>query len=169
MGALNPKTATNFQRGLFVSTEDSKTLDDLTAYCLSTTLTSPNTKRQHNLQIQPSSRNCVLLHTNIFNRTGMTAEQTTAVRRAKKEVHSPDEYLSMVLNLQFSLRSSAWVCTLASNSCRLIDELRATIAGKAHHLFADLSEESCADMALATPKPCFGLRGEGDRDFGWRL
>ena len=53
------------------------------------------------------------------------------------------QYISILLNLEYSLKCDAWVCTLASNSCRLIDELRATVGGKANYVFADLSKESC--------------------------
>jgi hypothetical protein len=38
----------------------------------------------------------------------------------------------MLLNLYYSLRSEAFVCTLKSNSCRIIDEMRATVGGKAN-------------------------------------
>jgi hypothetical protein len=58
-------------------------------------------------------------------------------------VHDKLEYISMLLNLYYSLRSEAYVCTLRSNSCRIIDELRATVGGKANRFYADLSIESC--------------------------
>lgn len=58
-------------------------------------------------------------------------------------VHDKLEYISMLLNLYYSLRSEAYVCTLASNSCRIIDEMRATIGGKANRFYADLSIETC--------------------------
>ena len=54
---------------------------------------------------------------------------------------NPMQYLSILINLEYSLKCDAWVCTLASNTCRLIDELRATIGGKANYVFADLSKE----------------------------
>lgn len=59
-------------------------------------------------------------------------------------VHDKLEYISMLLNLYYSLRSEAYVCTLASNSCRIIDEMRATLGAKANRYFADLSIETCA-------------------------
>ena len=62
------------------------------------------------------------------------------------------EYLSMLLNLEYSLKCSAYVCTLASNSCRIIDELRATIGGKANKHYADLSIETCYNP------PCIGSK-----------
>ena len=36
-----------------------------------------------------------------------------------------------LMNLQLALRCSAWVCTLGSNWCSLIDELRATVMQQA--------------------------------------
>ena len=37
------------------------------------------------------------------------------------------EYTSMLLNLEYALKCDAFVGTLASNWCRLVDELRATV------------------------------------------
>jgi hypothetical protein len=59
-------------------------------------------------------------------------------------VHDKLEYISMLLNLYYSLRSEAYVCTLKSNSCRIIDEMRATVGAKANRFFADLSIETCS-------------------------
>ena len=56
----------------------------------------------------------------------------------------------MLLNLQYSLKCETWVCTLASNSCRVMDELRATVGGKANRIYADISIETCDDP------PCYG-------------
>ena len=56
----------------------------------------------------------------------------------------PLEYLSMIINLFYMIKCDAWVCTLQSNWCRLVDELRATVGGKANRYFADLSEGTCA-------------------------
>jgi hypothetical protein len=39
--------------------------------------------------------------------------------------------LSSLFNLLLALRADAWVGTLTSNWCRLIDELRSTVAAKA--------------------------------------
>ena len=58
-------------------------------------------------------------------------------------VHDKLEYISMLLNLYYALRSEAFVCTLQSNSCRIVDEMRATVGGKANRYFADLSIGSC--------------------------
>lgn len=66
-------------------------------------------------------------------------------------VHDDLEYMSMLLNLYYSTRSEAWVCTMASNSCRLMDELRATLGGKANRNYADLSIETCPEP------PCLAM------------
>lgn len=42
-----------------------------------------------------------------------------------------------LLNLRLALECNAWVGTLSSNWCRLIDELRSTVGCKAHLPFAD--------------------------------
>ena len=97
--------------------------------------------------------------TNLFDRAEVSAKESWAGKRGKAEVHHPLEYLSMILNLQYALKSQAWVCTLASNFCRVIDELRATVGAKANHLFVDLSSETCARP------PCVG---DGIWDFQFR-
>lgn len=103
-----------------------------------------------------------VLYTDMFNRSAVSArlhlkELLTAVQQ-KKAVHHDLEFLSILANLQFALRCDAWVCTLASNSCRLVDELRATVASKADRIFADLSPETCAVL------PCIG---GNFTSFGW--
>ena len=40
--------------------------------------------------------------------------------------------------LQLAVECDAWVCTLGSNWCGVIDELRSTVAGKAHMPFVDI-------------------------------
>lgn len=93
-----------------------------------------------------------MLYTNLFDRGQQTARLDWAQQHKKgtHAVHDDLEYVSMLLNLEYSVQCEAWVCTLASNSCRLIDEIRATIGAKANRAFADLSKESCS-----TP-PCIG-------------
>ncbi len=50
----------------------------------------------------------------------------------------PDiDMVSSLLNLQLALECGAWVGTLSSNWCRLIDELRSTVACKADMPFLD--------------------------------
>lgn len=52
------------------------------------------------------------------------------------------EMLNGLLNLQLSVElGSGWVCTSSSNWCGLIDELRATVAAKAHLPFVDIGSK----------------------------
>lgn len=61
----------------------------------------------------------------------------TAGKEARAEV------LSALMNLELALESDAWVCTLSSNWCRLIDELRMTVAQKASEPFLNLEKLAC--------------------------
>jgi hypothetical protein len=65
-------------------------------------------------------------------------------------IRSEYEFLSMIINLADLMKCNAYVCTLMSNYCRLLDEFRAVVAAKPHALFADLSPETCAKP------PCVG-------------
>eukprot|EP00656_Telonema_subtile_P028278 TRINITY_DN3063_c0_g1_i1.p1 TRINITY_DN3063_c0_g1~~TRINITY_DN3063_c0_g1_i1.p1 ORF type:complete len:256 (-),score=64.13 TRINITY_DN3063_c0_g1_i1:30-797(-) len=48
------------------------------------------------------------------------------------------EMLNSLMNLQLAVECDAWVCTLSSNWCRLIDELRSVVAGKANAAYVDV-------------------------------
>ena len=64
------------------------------------------------------------------------------------------EYISYLLHLSETLRCDIFICTVPSNYCRLIDELRTTIGAKADYINADISSETCQNP------PCirnFGL------------
>jgi hypothetical protein len=113
-------------RPLFLASEDSKVIEEMIHW-------SKTNRTEYKIAI-----------TEIFDRKGLLAEKSHVERkRSGPQTHHPDEYLSMMLNLHYLLRSAAWVCTLGSNYCRLVDELRTTVAAKADHPFADLSVESC--------------------------
>eukprot|EP01041_Mallomonas_annulata_P009124 gene9124-18900_t len=94
------------------------------------------------------------------HQTGWSLQYTTVIDRNQSRARLPrphhalleEEYLAMILNLEYALQCDAWVCTLASNYCRVIDELRATVSGKAHLPYADLSRETCVRP------PCIGSR-----------
>ncbi|CAL1173823.1 unnamed protein product [Cladocopium goreaui] len=64
------------------------------------------------------------------------------------------EVMLAMMNLELALEADAWVCTLTSNWCRLIDELRMTIALKASHPYLSLSKvvKTCKSR-LGLPKP----------------
>ena len=125
---------------LFLATEDSRVLKDMIEWA--------------------EKEGWELYYTNLFNRTGLSAEMTAEQKKQMGyEVHHELEYLSMLLNIDYLLRCSAWVCALRSNFCRIIDELRATVGGKLHAPYADLSIETCVKP------PCIG---KGIRNFDWR-
>lgn len=51
------------------------------------------------------------------------------------------ELINSLINLDLALQSDAWVGTLSSNWCRLIDELRSTLRCKASGLYLDAQQE----------------------------
>lgn len=51
------------------------------------------------------------------------------------------EMINSLINLDLALQSDAWVGTLSSNWCRLIDELRSTLRCKASGLYLDAQQE----------------------------
>lgn len=77
-----------------------------------------------------------IIFTQVYDRNNVS-------RKSDGLKHHEEEYLSILLNLKLSLECDAWICTSASNTCRLIDELRATIAGKANYVYEDLGQRSC--------------------------
>jgi hypothetical protein len=66
------------------------------------------------------------------------------------------EYFSYILHLADIMQCEAFICTEASNYCRVIDELRTTVGGKANRLAVDLSAETC------TKPPCYRNHGLGN-------
>jgi len=88
---------------------------------------------------------CRVMFTALYDRATsiMQYDWNTQHKHGVPAGHHDLEYLSMLLNLEFSTRCEAWVCTIASNSCRVMDEMRATIGAKANRYFADLSKETC--------------------------
>ena len=96
-----------------------------------------------------------VLYTSLFDRRSVdTWRNATEQQRLKNHhafVHHPLEYFSMVLNLDAHIRCSGFVCTEKSNFCRVIDELRATVAGKANREYYTLNP--CAANKGETP-PC---------------
>lgn len=88
--------------------------------------------------------NWEIVYTDLVNRDHLTAKLTwDEQRHQKKAEHDDLEYLSYIMNLHFSLKCEAYVCTMPSNSCRIMDELRATVGGKANRIYADLSKSTC--------------------------
>lgn len=102
-----------------------------------------------------------ILYTTLFDRASVSArlDADSLSMNSSLVRHHDLEYLSILLNVELLLRCDAWVCTLASNFCRIIDELRATVGLKANRVFADLSAETCSKP------PC--VSGEHITNFGW--
>ena len=114
---------------LFLASEDSRVIHSMNEWVV----------RHH--------RKYEMLITEVFDRKGLLAERSAEERNRKPAGgpdHHPDEYLSMLLNVHYLTRANAYVCTLSSNFCRVIDELRATVAAKADRPFVDLSIETCS-------------------------
>lgn len=107
----------DYKPNIFLGTEDAKVIDQALLWA-----------HQHNF---------TLIYTNIFNKSSVSE------LAGLENVHDDREYLSMMLNLQLSLECKIWMCTTGSNSCRIIDELRATIMGKANYRYIDLGKHSC--------------------------
>ena len=93
-------------------------------------------------------------YTSLFDRSLSSSKLNHSARRQERIIgrhnHHELEYLSVLLNTQLMLLANGWVCTLKSNSCRVIDELRVSIVGKLRFPFADLSAETCS------LSPCVG-------------
>eukprot|EP01041_Mallomonas_annulata_P006284 gene6284-12725_t len=104
-----------------------------------------------------------VIYTNLFDRSTVSAKLHWEVLLEHQfnhtVVHHDLEYMSILVNLHYALKCDAWVCTLQSNTCRLIDEMRATVGGKANRFYADLSRETCSKP------PCIG--GKGLKTVGW--
>jgi hypothetical protein len=89
-----------------------------------------------------------IIATEIFDRAGLLAERTADERKKMSPTqhdHHPLEYLSMMLNVHYLVKGTSYICTLSSNFCRIIDELRATVGGKADRPYVDLSVETCSN------------------------
>lgn len=118
----------NSKKILFLASEDSKVISNMKEWAAR--------HKRYELHL-----------TEVFDRKGLLAERShedrLKGRNANKPDHHPEEYLSMLLNVHYLVRASAYICTLSSNFCRVIDELRATAAAKADKPFVDLSEETC--------------------------
>ena len=64
--------------------------------------------------------------------------------KMSKDADARQEVLNALVNLELALEADGWICTLLSNWCRLIDELRQTVAMKAGRPYLSLSKQSRA-------------------------
>ena len=71
--------------------------------------------------------------------TNLNYSQQVSLFKRGRSAHHEMEYMGMLLDLDFHSRCRAFVCTQKSNFCQVIDELRATVGGKAGAPLADLS------------------------------
>lgn len=67
-------------------------------------------------------------------------QQKTTMQYAR-EIGPAREMIFSLINLDLALKCDAWVGTLSSNWCRLIDELRSTVRCKAGGLYQDAQQE----------------------------
>eukprot|EP01038_Epipyxis_sp_PR26KG_P014575 gene14575-19574_t len=113
---------------------------------------SQSSSQINNMNSNHTSR---LLNTNRQNQMPRSRPSQSRFSDSKHDL----EYMSMLINLADFMKCDAYVCTLRSNFCRLLDELRASVAGKSTSLFADLSYETCSQP------PCIG---NNIVNFDWR-
>eukprot|EP01038_Epipyxis_sp_PR26KG_P009838 gene9838-13232_t len=84
-----------------------------------------------------------VIFTDLFDRHSVSASLNYSIQSQQRlhqtQKHHELEYFSMLLNLDYLLRCQAFVCTMESNFCRVIDELRSTVAYKANYHMVDLN------------------------------
>jgi len=129
---LVPGVAQGDQGIVFIGSEDADVIDQAKAW--------------------GATNNFRVLFTTLFDRrqvsAGLNFTIQNKLKKKRKALHHDLEYFSMLFNLDFHLKCSAFVCTIPSNFCRIIDELRATVGGKVDRHYVDVSE------MCGTP-PCF--------------
>lgn len=74
----------------------------------------------------------------------ISKEITTQTTKKKH----PWEFLSYLVNLAEASKCQVFICTYMSNYCRLVDELRATVGGKANRYMVDVNFELCPDREV---------------------
>jgi hypothetical protein len=92
-----------------------------------------------------AGNNWGIRYTSLFNRQNQMASMNYTMQQRMKSnhkqfryMHHPMEYFSMILNLDSFIKCKAFVCTQNSNFCRVIDELRASVGGKANRELIDM-------------------------------
>lgn len=135
-GALN---ASSSHPVMFIGSEDASVIDKVLRW-----------GKEHNWKI---------IFTDLFDRrsvsAGLSFSKQVELKEVEMDKHHDHEYLSMLLNLDYHMQCSAFVCTMRSNFCRVIDELRASVAFKANRFYTDLTSRE------PEPKPNMGF------DLGW--
>lgn len=67
-------------------------------------------------------------------------QQRMPLMRLRKRLGPKQTVLESLLNMQLLMESDAFVCTWTSNWCRLVDEMRMTVAQKANHLSLEIKK-----------------------------
>lgn len=92
--------------------------------------------KKHNIMVRQSNMSRTIL-----------SDRRQIIKQHDMERNFPPsramEYFSYILHLADTVYCEATICTWPSNYCRLIDELRTTVGGKANRVFVDLSVETC--------------------------
>lgn len=75
-----------------------------------------------------------------FTHVPRKPDRTKSTILYAKEYGPANEVFDSLVNLDLALDCDAWIGTLTSNWCRLIDELRATVRCKAHMVYWDAQQ-----------------------------
>eukprot|EP01038_Epipyxis_sp_PR26KG_P009839 gene9839-13233_t len=128
----NSKSTHTINKMLVIGSEDPSAIDDAVAW--------------------GNKTGWKVIFTDLFDRHSVSASLNYSIQSQQRlhqtQKHHELEYFSMLLNLDYLLRCQAFVCTMMSNFCRVIDLLRSTVAYKANYHMADLNcgdETPCID------------------------
>lgn len=109
---------------------------------------------------QWGAKNNIMIRQSNMSRT-ILSDRRQVIKQHDMERHFPKsremEYFSYILHLADTVYCETCICTWPSNYCRLIDELRTTVGGKANKIFVDLSVETCRKQP-----PCIRRNGLGN-------
>jgi hypothetical protein len=88
-------------------------------------------------------KNWTLHYHTFFDRSKLTSregqEEQVSKEKSFSAHHDELEYFAMVFDIDNHIKCEAFVCTMKSNFCRVIEELRATVGGKANRYYVDLN------------------------------
>lgn len=87
--------------------------------------------------------------------TTTSAPHILTGKKSNQKVGVPGEmdFASFYINLADEIHCNVHICTMSSENCQLINELRGTVGGKSNRLNIDLSSDTCAKP------PCFRYHG----------
>lgn len=90
-----------------------------------------------------STHGWTMHYSNFFDRRTVSAgirDYNMQMEQMHQKQYKYDEmqYFAMIYDLDKHLKCEAFVCTMESNYCRLMNELRATVGGKANRPYVDL-------------------------------